>query len=57
MSQLPMLIEEQFERIKRYFPCPNGVPRVRDRRGTRGTLNSINCLFSLHVSIFLELLD
>ena len=32
MSGLPMLPSEQFERIKRHFPYPNGVPRVDDLR-------------------------
>lgn len=38
MSELPMLGMEEFERIKRYFPYPNGVPRVDDRRVISGII-------------------
>jgi hypothetical protein len=36
MSGLPMLSPDQFEKIKRYFPYPNGVPRVDDLRVISG---------------------
>jgi putative transposase len=38
MSGLPMLSSEQFERIKRHFPYPNGVPRVDDLRVISGII-------------------
>ena len=38
MSELPMLSSEQFEKIKRYFPYPNGVPRVDDMRVISGII-------------------
>ena len=38
MSELPMLPSEQFEKIKRYFPYPNGVPRVDDLRVISGII-------------------
>ena len=38
MSGLPMLPSEQFERIKRHFPYPNGVPRVDDLRVISGII-------------------
>lgn len=38
MSDIFYLSEEQFERIKRYFPYPNGVPRVDDLRVISGII-------------------
>jgi putative transposase len=38
MSELPMLSLEQFEKIKRHFPYPNGVPRVDDLRVISGII-------------------
>ena len=38
MSELPMLPTEQFEKIKRHFPYPNGVPRVDDLRVISGII-------------------
>jgi putative transposase len=38
MSGLPMLSAEEFERIKRHFPYPNGVPRVDDLRVISGII-------------------
>lgn len=38
MSELPMLSADQFEKIKRYFPYPNGVPRVDDLRVISGII-------------------
>ena len=38
MSELPMLSSEQFEKMKRYFPYPNGVPRVDDLRVISGII-------------------
>ena len=38
MSELPMLSSAQFEKIKRYFPYPNGVPRVDDLRVISGII-------------------
>ncbi len=39
MSDLFYLSDEQFEKIKRYFPYPNGVPRVDDRRVISGIIH------------------
>lgn len=39
MSDLFYLSDEQFETIKRYFPYPNGVPRVDDRRVISGIIH------------------
>ena len=38
MSGLPMLPPDQFERMKRHFPYPNGVPRVDDLRVISGII-------------------
>ena len=38
MSQLPMLPSDQFERMKRHFPYPNGVARVDDLRVISGII-------------------
>ena len=38
MNELPMLSSEQFEKIKRYFPYPNGVPRADDLRVISGII-------------------
>ncbi|SEG01110.1 transposase, IS5 family [Nitrosospira multiformis ATCC 25196] len=41
MSDLFMLSEKQFNRIKPYFPLSHGVPRVDDLRVIRGTIHVI----------------
>ena len=38
MSELSMLSVEQFNRIKRYFPCSHGVKRVDDLRVVSGII-------------------
>ena len=38
MRELPYLSNEQFEKIKKHFPYPNGVPRVDDRRVISGII-------------------
>lgn len=38
MSDLFYLSHEQFEKIKRYFPYPNGVKRVDDLRVISGII-------------------
>jgi transposase len=38
MNDIFYLGDEQFEKIKRYFPYPNGVPRVDDRRVISGII-------------------
>ncbi len=41
MSDLFMLSEKQFNRIKPYFPLSHGVPRVDDLRVIRGIIHVI----------------
>jgi putative transposase len=38
MSHLFYLTQEQFNRIKPYFPLPHGAPRVDDRRVLNGII-------------------
>ncbi len=38
MSELFWLSRDQFNRIKRYFPYPHGVPRVDDHRVISGII-------------------
>jgi len=41
MSAYYWFSEPQFERIKRHFPRPDGVPRVGDRRVVSGIIHII----------------
>jgi len=39
MSDIFWLSDEQFNKIKRYFPSPHGIPRVDDRRVVSGIIH------------------